>query len=121
MSAASVQMMRSARAPEALTVDPADLLNQVRIALSRVVHDVNNPLAVISGNAQLLLELVRIMELDAELAKPISDIEEASRELAERLAQLSRLREDVRVVATTTDVVVDEKSVAKYMTRPPAR
>lgn len=101
-------------------MDPADLLNQVRVALSRVVHDVNNPLAVISGNAQLLLELARIMELDAELAKPISDIEEASRELAERLAQLSRLREDVRVVVTTTEPGMDEQCV-RYTTRPPAR
>jgi uncharacterized coiled-coil protein SlyX len=75
---------------------------------------------VISGNAQLLLELARIMELDSELAKPISDIEEASRELAERLAQLSRLREDVRVVVVTTEPGIDEKGV-KYLTRPPAR
>jgi len=97
-------------------VDPAELLQQVRVALARVVHDVNNPLAVISGNAQLLLELVRMLELDAELAKPIADIEEASRELAERLAQLSRLREDVRVVSSAAD----ERSIAAYMTRPPA-
>jgi len=75
--------------------DPVALLSDVRRRLSRVVHDVNNPLAIISGNAQLLVELARMMDLDPELAKPISDIEEASRQLAERVELLAQLKEEV--------------------------
>lgn len=75
--------------------DPSALLTDVRYALARVVHDVNNPLTIIAGNAQLLGELSRMMELDPDLAKPISDIEEASQQLAERMAQLAELKESV--------------------------
>lgn len=61
--------------------------------LARAVHEVNNPLAIISGNAQMLTELIRGGHVDAELEKSVTDIEEASRVLAERLAQLASLRE----------------------------
>lgn len=61
--------------------------------LSAVTHDINNPLAIISGNAQLLLELSRLLDLDPDVAKPIQDIEEASRRLAAMVGRLSALRE----------------------------
>jgi nitrogen-specific signal transduction histidine kinase len=70
-------------------------LEEVCVMLSRVVHDVNNPLAIISGNAQLLVEISRGMGLGQDLAKPLGDIEEAAQVLADRLAGLSALRENV--------------------------
>ena len=62
----------------------------------RLHHEVNNPLAIISGNAQLLVELARAMDVDEDLLGPIRDIEEASRRLTDSLRGLARLRDHVR-------------------------
>ncbi len=69
------------------------LLPTLQQTLSQVTHDINNPLAIISGNAQLLMELSRIMDLDADVAKPIRDIEEASRRLAQTIGRLNEVKE----------------------------
>lgn len=71
------------------------VLREVRAVLSTVYHDANNPLAIISGNAQFLLELSTSMEMDEELVQPIRDIEEASRRVAEKLRDLARLKEEL--------------------------
>lgn len=68
----------------------------LKVALNRVTHDINNPLAIISGNAQLLLELARALELDPDVAKPIQDIEEASQRLASMVERLNALNEATR-------------------------
>ena len=75
--------------------DPMTMLREIRAALSSIFHDVNNPLAIISGNAQFLVELTNGMEVDEELVQPIRDIEEASRRVAERLRELARLKEAI--------------------------
>lgn len=69
--------------------------HQLQEALSKVYHDINNPLAIISGNAQLLLEMVHMMDLDDHLVEPIEDIEEASRRLNESLGDLERLQDEL--------------------------
>ena len=84
-------------AAPASSKDPLTLLREIRAALSTVYHDANNPLAIISGNAQFLLELSTSMELDEDLAQPIRDIEEASRRVALKLRDLARLKEDIGV------------------------
>lgn len=65
----------------------------LQVALSRVTHDINNPLTIISGNAQLLVELSRALGLDPDVAKPIQDIEEASQRLADMVERLNALNE----------------------------
>lgn len=79
--------------PSNSSPDPVRALDVMLRALSRTLHDVNNPLTVISGNAQLLNEMGPSLGLSPELQKPIGDIEEASVMLAERLAELASLRE----------------------------
>jgi signal transduction histidine kinase len=74
------------------------LLDTLQRELVRAVHDVNNPLAIISGNAQMLAELMRGQNVDAEVEKSVADIEEASTVLAERLERLSALRESLSSV-----------------------
>ena len=69
---------------------------ELQVALTRVTHDINNPLAVISGNAQLLLELARALDLDPDVAKPIQDIEEASQRLADMVQRLNALNDAAR-------------------------
>lgn len=68
----------------------------LQVALSRVTHDINNPLSIISGNAQLLLELAQVLDLDPDVAKPIRDIEEASQRLASMVNRLNTLNDAAR-------------------------
>lgn len=75
--------------------DLAILLDSMRDELVEAVHEVNNPLAIIAGNAQFLSELTRELEIDAELKRSIADIEHASIELAQRLQRLTRLKEEL--------------------------
>ena len=72
------------------------LLQAIRARVSTVYHDVNNPLAIISGNAQLLGELARVMEIDDAIVQPIRDIEEASTRLSDLLQHLVVIRETLR-------------------------
>ncbi len=75
--------------------EAAKLLESIRVNLSRVNHDINNPLSIISGNAQLLLELAYAMDLQDDLVQPIRDIEEASRRIADLLHKLVVLRDRI--------------------------
>ncbi|AEN73661.1 histidine kinase A domain protein [Rhodothermus marinus SG0.5JP17-172] len=78
----------------ASTVTPAaERLRQARRELSRLNHDLKNPLAIISGNAQFLHELIRLRGGDAELEGPVADIEEACRQLHVLLQRLIALRD----------------------------
>jgi len=61
--------------------------------LSSVYHDLNNPLSIISGNAQFLLELSQEEGLDEQFVSSARDIQEASRRMAESLQELTRLRD----------------------------
>lgn len=72
------------------------MMETLRATVSKVTHDINNPLAIISGNAQLLIELGRYMDLDDEIIKPIKDIEEASLRIANSLHKLADLKEMVK-------------------------
>lgn len=74
-----------------------DILRRVRHTISRVNHDLNNPLSIISGNAQLLVELARAYDLDGDLMQPIQDIEEASARVAGILRRLIDLRDQLPV------------------------
>ena len=69
------------------------LIDSLRTTVANVKHEINNPLAIISGNAQLLLELARMMDLDEDLVKPIRDIEEASLRITKSLDKLNSIKE----------------------------
>ncbi len=73
--------------------DQLKLIETVRSTVANVKHEINNPLAIISGNAQLLLELARLMDLDEELVKPIRDIEEASQRIGQSLEKLNSIND----------------------------
>ncbi|GAB5519222.1 MAG: hypothetical protein RhofKO_14730 [Rhodothermales bacterium] len=69
------------------------LLHAIREKASKVHHDVNNPLAIISGNAQLFLELSTILGADEDLVQPVQDIEAASVRMAELLRGLLEIKQ----------------------------
>jgi signal transduction histidine kinase len=67
-------------------------LARVGARLGKIKHDANNPLAIVSGNAQLLRELASIHELGEEFMGPIRDIVDASERVAEALNELTALQ-----------------------------
>lgn len=52
-------------------------LAQARALLSRIHHDVNSPLSVLSGNAQLLQELAVALQVESDFKDPLQDMEDA--------------------------------------------
>jgi signal transduction histidine kinase len=62
-------------------------------AISSVYHDLNNPLSIISGNAQFLLELSREEDIDDQFVSSVQDIKEAAQQMAESMERLNRLKE----------------------------
>lgn len=61
---------------------PGEVLrNHLERALSDARHTLSNPITVISGNTQLLLEMARMRDLDDEFIEPLEDIDEAVDEL----------------------------------------
>ena len=69
-----------------------DALGQVRDELGRVAHALNNPLAVIAGNAQLGLELAGALGADESIAEAFASIEAAAAELEALFAEVAGLR-----------------------------
>lgn len=67
----------------------------VREAVSSVYHDLNNPLSIISGNAQFLLELSQEQDLDEQFESSARDIQEASQRMSESLQRLTRLKDSL--------------------------
>ena len=79
------------------------LIDRLRREVGRVVHAANNPMTVIMGNAQFLLELAGAGLVEPEIARALEDIEAAARKLQEELAGLSGLRQQLAAVLTTGD------------------
>ncbi len=74
---------------------PVEVIRRVRRVLGRVYHDSNNPLAIVSGNAQFLLELGKSMDLGDDVVQPIRDIDEASERVASGLREIAILRDRI--------------------------
>ena len=70
-------------------------LDDVHETVSTVYHDLNNPLSIISGNAQFLLEISQEEELDEQFVSSARDIKEAAQRMADSLHQLTRLKEEL--------------------------
>jgi nitrogen-specific signal transduction histidine kinase len=76
--------------------EPPESLDDVREAVSSVYHDLNNPLSIISGNAQFLLELTREADVDEQFVSSVRDIKEATDRMSNSLNRLTRLKEELK-------------------------
>jgi nitrogen-specific signal transduction histidine kinase len=65
----------------------------IREVVSSVYHELNNPLSIISGNAQFLQELSQEQDLDEQFVSSAQDIQEATQRMSESLQRLTRLRD----------------------------
>lgn len=75
--------------------DPHAALDEVAGELSRVAHALNNPLAVISGNAQLGLEMARATAADDMVVEALQAIAEAATRLEGLFSDVAALRAHV--------------------------
>ncbi len=67
-------------------------LGHVADELSRVAHALNNPLAVIAGNAQLALEMAGALDTDPAIVESLQAIDLAAAELGALFAEVAGLR-----------------------------
>lgn len=81
------------------TESAQEVLTSLEKELGRMAHALNNPLAVVSGNAQYALELSRALEVESEVTDALKDIDEAGERLRGLLQQLDAIREDVASLA----------------------
>lgn len=71
-------------------------LEDIHDTVSSVHHDLNNPLSIISGNAQFLRELSREASVDDQFASSAEDIMEAAEQMADSIERLERLKKELR-------------------------
>ena len=74
---------------------PSEVLSDVHDTVSSVHHDLNNPLSIITGNAQFLLELSKEKDLDQQFESSAEDIREAAERMAESLHRLAQIKEEI--------------------------
>ncbi len=78
--------------PPASDDDLRETLEGIRGELGRVAHALNNPLAVISGNAQLGLEMAAATGADETVSEALSTIADAAARLERLFADVAALR-----------------------------
>ena len=73
-------------------VEETEVLGQVRDELARVAHALNNPLAVVAGNAQLGLEMAGALDTDDAIVEALQNIKVAAADLEVLFAEVAALR-----------------------------
>lgn len=97
--------MSTQPAPE--NYDLERILGDLRGRLSRVHHDLNNPLSIVSGNAQLIRELAKALRVEEEFIGPLDDLEAAVERMTESADALIPIR---RMIVELQKRVESEKS-----------
>ena len=67
-------------------------LEQLKSHISRIQHDLNNPLSVVSGNVELLKELTIALNVYADVEDPLEDMGAALDKLTEQVDRLMVIR-----------------------------
>jgi signal transduction histidine kinase len=70
----------------------SDQLETIRVQLSKIHHDLNNPMSVISGNVELLAELTKALGVEGELGGPLEDLARAVDQMADNADRLLAVR-----------------------------
>ena len=67
-------------------------LEDIRTHIGKIQHDLNNPLSVVSGNTELLLELSKALGVSDDFQPPLKDMEKALEKLTEQVDRLMVIR-----------------------------
>ena len=74
-------------------------IEELSARISSAQHDINNPLSIIMGNAQLLAELAQAMNLGDDILQPAKDILDAGQRISDSLEEFDEIKE---VIAAKT-------------------
>jgi len=74
------------------TQDLAAQLDAIRVQISRIQHDLNNPLAVISGNVELIKALSDALGVAPDVEAPLKDVGTAVEQLEGHVDRLLAVR-----------------------------
>ena len=74
-----------------------NVLSSVRKEIGVIYHDLQNPLSIISGNAELLQEMDRVAPMEEEFRQPIQDILLATERLSGAVERLVQLQDRIPV------------------------
>lgn len=77
---------------EASAADVQRTLGELRAEMSRVAHALNNPLSVITGNAQLGREMATALGVDEDVVGAFDQIQLAADELGALFREVAELR-----------------------------
>lgn len=77
-----------------INMNDVQVSEEVQKTLSKVYHDLNNPLSIISGNAQFLLEISQEGDVDEQFVSSVRDIKEAAERMSEALRELTELKKE---------------------------
>ena len=83
------------------------ILSRVRTDVGKTYHDINNPLAIISGNVQLLEQLLVMQDTDPTIMEVVDDIRVACDKMTEASRELDTLRMEI---ASILDDAPDEEA-----------
>ncbi len=72
-----------------------EALDQLKAQLSKIHHDVNNPVTVVSGNIELIRELAKALGVETDFDGPLHDMQIALDDLTERIDKLMIVRKIV--------------------------
>ncbi len=73
---------------------PAEL-RRLKQGISAIYHDINNPISIVAGNAELLLEMAVSAGLGPEFVDPLADIGKATDQITEQVERLIELRDRI--------------------------
>ena len=73
-------------------VGRADELERLRQSLSAIYHDINNPISIVVGNAELLLEMAQSSGLGPEFVDPLVDIGKAAQDISAQVERMIELK-----------------------------
>ncbi len=74
----------------------AQLLQEIAKELSVFYHSINNPMAILSGNIQLMQLMAESIDVPDDLLKPISDISDFVDRFASEMRGLAELKERIK-------------------------
>lgn len=78
----------------ALSDKDANFLAELRSRLGKLYHDLNNPLAIASGNLQLIEELLKMGETEG-VREAVADARESLSRFGALLQEFQALRESI--------------------------
>ncbi len=68
-------------------------VRKIRRSISSIYHDINNPISIVAGNTEILIEMAASAGLGSEFVDPLRDIGKATRQISEQVERLIEVQD----------------------------